>query len=65
VSKVNPTLLGITAKAGLLLAVLGAAIAFSPRGNPIRPPRPYVGGVDNAAVAHLDNMPSDAPIIRD
>jgi hypothetical protein len=59
---VNLTLRSMTAKAGLLLAVLAAATALT---APVQPPRIYASGADSAAAVQVNNMPSDSPIIRD
>ena len=58
----NLTIRGITAKVALPLAVLAVATVLS---APIKPPRVYTGGAGSAAPAHVNNMPSDPPVIRD
>jgi hypothetical protein len=64
---VNLTFQGVAVKLGMPLAVLAAATALTATAlsDPIRPPRSYASGAGSAVVVHLDNVPSDSPIIRD
>src|SRR5262245_15535070 len=61
-AEVNQTFNGIAVKTVLLFAVLAAAAALN---APIQPPRIYAGVAGGATAAHIENMPSDSPVIRD